>query len=49
MWKLIIGFIVLAAIAIYVLTQGGDIDMTGEKHGAAAPRHGQAFAVTIAG
>ena len=36
MWKLIIGFIVLAAIAIYVLSSGGEIDMGGEKHGAAA-------------
>ena len=36
MWKLVIGFIVLAAIAIYVLSKGGDIDMSGEKHGSAA-------------
>ena len=37
MWKLILGFIVLAAIAIFVLMKGGDIDMSGEKHGAAQP------------
>ena len=36
MWKLVIGFIVLAAVAIYVLSSGGEIDMGGEKHGAAA-------------
>ena len=33
MWKLIIGFIVFAALALYLLTKGGDIDMGGEKHG----------------
>ena len=33
MWKLIVGFIVFAALALYLLTKGGDIDMGGEKHG----------------
>ena len=33
MWKLIIGFTVFAALALYLLTKGGDIDMGGEKHG----------------
>ena len=34
MWKLIVGFAVFAAIAMYVLFKaGGDIDMGGEKHG----------------
>ena len=34
MWKLILGFVVFAAIAMYVLMKaGGDIDMSGEKHG----------------
>jgi len=34
MWKLILGFVVFAAIAMYVLMKaGGDIDMGGEKHG----------------
>ena len=39
MWKLAIGFVVLAAIVMYVLSKGGDIDLSGEKHGAlpAAP------------
>jgi hypothetical protein len=32
MWKLVIGFIAFAALALYVLTKGGDIDLTGEKH-----------------
>jgi len=37
MWKIIIGFIVFAALAIFVIMQGGDkLDMSGEKHGADA-------------
>lgn len=35
MWKLALGFVVFAALSLYVLKQaGGDIDMSGEKHGA---------------
>ena len=34
MWKIILGFIVFAALAIYLLNKGGDIDISGEKHGA---------------
>jgi hypothetical protein len=34
MWKIIVGFIAFAALALFVLSQGGDIDMGGEKHGA---------------
>jgi hypothetical protein len=33
MWKIVVGFLVFAAIALYLLSKGGDIDMTGEKHG----------------
>jgi hypothetical protein len=33
MWKLVLGFVVFAALAMYVLSRGGDIDMGGEKHG----------------
>lgn len=33
MWKLILGFIVFAGLGMYVLFKGGDIDMSGEKHG----------------
>lgn len=37
MWKLIVGFIVFAAVAMFVIFKGGDnIDMSGEKHGADA-------------
>lgn len=33
MWKLLAGFAVFAALAIFMLSKGGDIDMSGEKHG----------------
>lgn len=34
MWKLVLGFVVFAAIALVVLKKaGGDVDMGGEKHG----------------
>lgn len=33
MWKLALGFIVFAGLALYLLLKGGDIDMGGEKHG----------------
>lgn len=33
MWKIAIGFVVFAAVTLYVLMKGGDIDMSGEKHG----------------
>ncbi len=37
MWKLVLGFVVFAAIALYVIFKGGDkLDMSGEKHGADA-------------
>ena len=37
MWKLVIAFIVFAALVMFVLNKsGGDIDMSGEKHGADA-------------
>ena len=37
MWKLAVGFIVFAAVALYFISKAGDkIDMSGEKHGADA-------------
>ena len=36
MWKILLGFALFAALAIFVLMKGGDIDMGGEKHGAEA-------------
>jgi len=38
MWKIAVGLALFAALAIYILSTGGDIDMGGEKHGGdAAP------------
>lgn len=33
MWKLVVGFVLFAALALFILMKsGGDIDMSGEKH-----------------
>ena len=37
MWKIVVGFIVFAALALWLLTKGGEIDMSGEKHGVFSP------------
>ena len=37
MWKIVVGFIVFAALALYMLSRGGDIDLSGEKHGSSSP------------
>ena len=40
MWKLLIAFIVFAAVALFVLKKsGGNIDMGGEKHDVSTPDH----------
>ena len=37
MWKLLVGFIIFAAVALFVLKKaGGNVDMGGEKHGVEA-------------
>ena len=36
MWKIAVGFIIFAGLALFILSKGGDIDMGGEKHGAEA-------------
>lgn len=33
MWKIVVGFIVFAGLAMYMLSKGGEIDLGGEKHG----------------
>jgi hypothetical protein len=33
MWKIAVGFVVFAGLALFILSKGGDIDMSGEKHG----------------
>lgn len=37
MWKIIVGFVLFAAVSMYVIIMAGDkADMGGEKHGADA-------------
>ena len=37
MWKIIVGFVLFAAVSMYVIIMAGDkADMGGEKHGAVA-------------
>ena len=33
MWKIVVGFILFASVALYLLSKGGDVDISGEKHG----------------
>ena len=33
MWKILVGFAIFAGLALFILSKGGDIDMSGEKHG----------------
>jgi hypothetical protein len=34
MWKIVVAFLAFAGLAMFILMKsGGDIDMTGEKHG----------------
>ena len=33
MWKILVGFVIFAALALYILTKsGGNVDLGGEKH-----------------
>jgi hypothetical protein len=37
MWKIAVGFVIFAGLALWVISKGGDsLDMGGEKHGADA-------------
>ena len=37
MWKIALGFVVFAGLALFILMKSGaDIDMSGEKHGSEA-------------
>jgi len=49
MWKLLLGFALFAALAIFILMKsGGDIDMSGEKHDVSAPHSEAASAAPVA-
>lgn len=37
MWKIVVGFVIFAALSLFVIMKAGDkVDMSGEKHGADA-------------
>jgi hypothetical protein len=42
MIKIFIAFVIFSALAMYILFKGGDIDMSGEKHGVDATHTEQA-------
>ena len=48
MWKIAVGFAVFAGLALFILSKGGDIDMSGEKHGAEAMHAPEAAASAAA-
>lgn len=49
MWKIFVGFIAFAALALFVIMKGGDnIDMGGEKHGTEATESHAAPAASAA-
>ena len=49
MLKLVVGFIIFAALALYMLSRGGDIDLGGEKHGSAYPFSSEVNADVLTG
>ena len=49
MWKILVGFAVFAAVAVFILSKaGGDVDMGGEKHDVSAGVQAPAAAASIA-
>jgi hypothetical protein len=36
MWKIAVGFLIFAVVALYMLSKGGNVDMSGNEHGSAA-------------
>lgn len=52
MWKIFVGFIIFAALTVFILQKsGGNVDMGGERHDAApdaSAAHGAASAATAA-
>lgn len=48
MIKIFIGFVIFSALAMYILFTGGDIDMSGEKHGSEATHTEEAAPVKAA-
>ncbi|MCE4556626.1 hypothetical protein [Pelomonas cellulosilytica] len=49
MWKIVLGFVVFAALALFILMKsGGNIDMGGEKHDVSAAQEPAASAAVSA-
>lgn len=49
MWKIVVGFVLFAALSMYVIIKAGDkADMGGEKHGADAVHAPEPAASTTA-
>ncbi len=48
MWKIFLAFVAFAALALWLLSKGGNIDMGGEKHGAEASHAEPAKAASAA-
>ena len=49
MWKMLVGFVIFAGIAIFVMMKtGADVDMGGEKHGIDATHTEESHADTAA-
>jgi len=42
MWKIAVGFLIFAGIALYMLSKGGDVDMSGNEHGSSTAEHAPA-------
>ena len=43
MWKIALGFVVFAALALFVIFKAGDkVDMSGEKHGSEVSHEAEA-------
>ena len=37
MWKIAVGFLIFAGVALFMLSKGGDVDMSGNEHTEHAP------------
>lgn len=49
MWKIVVGFAVFAALALFILSKsGGNIDLSGEKHDVAGGHEQAAEAASAA-
>jgi len=48
MWKIAVGFVAFAGLALFILSRGGDIDMSGEKHDTGSAVEAPAAAASVA-